>query len=436
MPPLFESKQMSSAPLLIRGGQPVNGTLPVSPSKNGALPIIAASLLCAEPITLHGVPRLSDVEVILEIVGSLGAKIAWQGEHTLTIHTPTLTSTEAPYSLVSKMRASFNVLGPLLARASEARVPIPGGCQFGPRPVDQHVKALRAMGATIVEDGGDVLAVRDRPLSGRFVFDMLTVGGTQNAITAAVLGSGIVRLENASVDPDVIDLCKFLVTLGAKIGGIGTHTLEIEGVATLHGGEYRISPDRLEAGTYLLVAAATRGVLTMTNANLEHLRALTAKLIESGVNVMELDQSTIRVDARNAQLNPLKIEVAEFPGFPTDLQPMMSAFLATVSGHSRITDRIYPTRFGYSAELNRLGAKTEVLDSSILIEGSTLTGAPVKASDIRAGAALVIAACAAHGETVIEGVQYLNRGYEHLEERLEAIGVDIGRAQMQLKQAV
>jgi UDP-N-acetylglucosamine 1-carboxyvinyltransferase len=207
-------------------------------------------------------------------------------------------------------------------------------------------------------------------------------------------------------------------------------------VESLRGGEYRVSPDRLEAGTYLLLAAATRGVLTMTNANLEHLRSLTAKLVEAGVNVMELDQSTIRVDARNAQLNPLKIEVAEFPGFPTDLQPMMSAFLSTVPGHSRITDRIYPTRFGYSAELNRLGAKTEVLDSSILIEGVTLTGAPVKASDIRAGAALVIAACAAHGETIIEGVQYLNRGYEHLEERLASIGVDIGRSQMQLKQAV
>jgi UDP-N-acetylglucosamine 1-carboxyvinyltransferase len=436
MPPLFESKQMSSAPLLIRGGQPINGTLPVSPSKNGALPIIAASLLCAEPVTLHGVPRLSDVEVILEIVASLGTKIAWQGEHSLTLHTPELTSLEAPYSLVSKMRASFNVLGPLLARASEARVPIPGGCQFGPRPVDQHVKALRAMGATIVEDGGDIRAVRDRPLSGRFVFDMLTVGGTQNAITAAVLGSGIVRLENASVDPDVIDLCHFLVSLGAKIGGIGTHTLEIQGVETLRGGEYRISPDRLEAGTYLLAAVATRGVLTMTNANLEHLRALSAKLIESGVNVMELDRTTIRVDARNANLQPLKIEVAEFPGFPTDLQPMMSAFLSTVPGHSRITDRIYPTRFGYSAELNRLGAKTEVLDSSILIEGGSLSGAPVKASDIRAGAALVIAACAAHGETIIEGVQYLNRGYEHLEERLAAIGVDVGRMEMQLRQAV
>ena len=436
MPPLFESKQMSSAPLLIRGGQPINGTLPVSPSKNGALPIIAACLLSAEPITLHGIPRLSDVEVILEIVTSLGAKVAWQSDHSLTIHTPEITSIEAPYSLVSKMRASFTVFGPLLARAGEARVPQPGGCTFGVRPVDQHIKALRAMGATIVENNGDFIAVRDRPLSGRFVFDMLTVGGTQNALTAAILGSGMVRLENASIDPDVIDLCKFLVSLGAKIGGIGTHTLDIEGVPALTGGEYRVSPDRLEAGTYLLAAVATRGILTLENANLEHLRALSAKLMECGVNVMELDGQTIRVDARNADLKPVKVEVAEFPGFPTDLQPMMAAFLSTVPGHSRITDRIYPTRFGYSAELNRLGAKTEVLDSSIVIEGSILRGAPVKGTDIRAGAALVIAGCAASGETIIDGVQYLNRGYEQLEDRLKSIGVDVGRMEMQLLQAV
>jgi UDP-N-acetylglucosamine 1-carboxyvinyltransferase len=436
MPPLFESKQMSSAPLVVRGGAPINGTLRASPSKNGALPIIAASLLCSEPVTLHGIPRLSDVEVILEIVASLGARVHWQGEHTLTIHTPEVTSVEAPYSLVSKMRASFNVFGPLLARAGEARVPQPGGCSFGVRPVDQHIKALRAMGATIVENNGDFIAVRDRPLSGRFVFDMLTVGGTQNALTAGVLGTGIVRLENASIDPDVIDLCNFLNALGAKIGGIGTHTLEIEGVPSLRGGEYTVSPDRLEAGTYLLAAVATRGKLTIEGANLEHLRALSAKLTESGVSVMELDGSTICVDARGKTLKPLKIEVAEFPGFPTDLQPMMSAFLSTVPGHSRITDRIYPTRFGYSAELNRLGAKTEVLDSSILIEGTQLHGAPVKAADIRAGAALVIAACAAKGETVIDGVQYLNRGYERLEERLRAIGVDVGRMEMQLREAV
>ena len=432
MPPLFESKTMSNAPLIIRGGNPVSGVLPVNPSKNAALPIIAASLLIDEPIILHGVPRLSDMECILEIVKSLGANWEWISQHSLRIHTPEITSIEAPYSLVSKMRASFNVLGPLLARAGEAHVSMPGGCSFGVRPVDQHVKALRAMGATVVENNGDFIAVRDRPLTGRFVFDLLTVGGTQNAISAATLGTGIVRLENASIDPDVIDLCNFLNSMGAKIHGVGTHTLEVEGVEKLHGGEYRISPDRLEAATFMLVTAASRGVLTLENANLDHLRSVTAKLIEAGVNVLEMDNTTIRIDASSNKFNPLHLSVAEFPGFPTDVQPMMSAFLATVPGTSRITDRIYTTRFGYSAELNRLGAKTEVLDSSILIEGTKLHGAPVKAMDIRGGAALVVAATASEGETRIQGVEFLNRGYENLEQRLRSIGVDTTRDGLRL----
>ena len=432
MPPLFESKTMSNAPLIIRGGNPVGGVLPVNPSKNAALPIIAASLLIDEPVILHGVPRLSDMECILEIVKSLGASFEWISQHSLRIHTPELTSIEAPYSLVSKMRASFNVLGPLLARAGEARISMPGGCSFGVRPVDQHVKALRAMGATVVENNGDFIAVRDRPLTGRFVFDLLTVGGTQNAISAATLGTGIVRLENASIDPDVIDLCNFLTTMGAKIHGIGTHTLEIEGVEKLHGGEYHIIPDRLEAATFMLLTAASRGILTLENANLDHLRSVTAKLIEAGVHVLEMDKTTMRIDASSNKFNPLHLSVAEFPGFPTDVQPMMSAFLATVPGTSRITDRIYPTRFGYSAELNRLGAKTEVLDSSILIEGTRLQGAPVKAMDIRAGAALVVAATASEGETRIQGVEFLNRGYENLEQRLRSIGVDTTRDGLRL----
>ncbi len=436
MPPLFESRTMSNAPLIIRGGQAIHGSLEVNPSKNAALPILAASLLLSEPVTLHGVPRLSDVEVILEIVGSLGAKYQWVGPHSLTIHTPEITATEAPYSLVSKMRASFNVLGPLLSRAGEARISMPGGCSFGPRPVDQHVKALRAMGVTLAEEGGDFIAVRDRPLSGRFVFDVLTVGGTQNAVCAAVLGEGLVRLENASIDSDVVDLCNFLVSLGAKIAGIGTHTLEVEGVPSLSGGEYHIIRDRLEAATFMLLAASSRGALTLENIDVGLVRGVTAKLIEAGVNVLELDGKTVRVDARNATLRPTQVTVAPFPGFPTDVQPMMAAFLATVEGRSRITDKVYPTRFGYAAELNRLGARTEVLDSSILIEGTQLEGAPVRALDIRAGAALVVAAVAARGETRIDGVQFLNRGYERLEERLHSIGVNVARAEPTLAQVV
>jgi UDP-N-acetylglucosamine 1-carboxyvinyltransferase len=436
VPPLFESKTMSNAPLIIRGGSPIRGTLEVNPSKNAALPIIAASLLCSEPITLHGIPRLSDVEVILEIVASLGARWTWIGPHSITIHTPEITSTEAPYSLVAKMRASFNVLGPLLARVGQAQVSMPGGCSFGTRPVDQHIKAFRAMGAAVVEENGDFQVIRDHELSGRVVFDLLTVGGTQNAISAAVLGSGTVRLENASIDTDVVDLGNFLISLGANIRGLGTHTIEIQGVKTLHGGEYTIIRDRLEAGTFMLAAAASRGVLTLENVDVTHMRSLTAKLIESGVNVLELDGRTMRIDASSGKLKPLTVQVSEFPGFPTDLQPPMGAYLATVPGTSKISDRIYPTRLGYSQELARMGAKAEVFDSVLVIEGGPLRAAPVKAADIRAGAALVVAAIAAEGETRIEGVEFLNRGYERLEERLRAIGVDVGRTEPILALAI
>ena len=436
MPPLFESKNMSNAPLLIRGGTPISGTLEVNPSKNAALPIIVASLLCPEPVTLHGVPRLSDIECILEIVASLGAKWTWQGQHTLTIHTPEITNTEAPYSLVAKMRASFNVLGPLLARAGEARVSMPGGCAFGPRPVDQHIKAFRQMGAAVNESGGDFHVVRDRPLSGRVVFDMLTVGGTQNAMLAAVLGGGTVRLENASIDPDVVDLGNFLNAMGAKVHGLGTHTIEIEGVEALHGGEYHPIRDRLEAGTFMLAAAASRGTITLENIDVNLVRSLTAKLLETGVSVLELDGRTLQVDARNAQLKPTTIQAIEYPGFSTDLQPPMGAFLATVPGTSKISDRIYPSRLQYAQELSRMGGKAQVFDSVLVLEGGLLRGAPVKASDIRAGAALVVAALAAEGETRIEGMEYINRGYERLEDRLRVIGAQVGRAEPQLAMAI
>jgi UDP-N-acetylglucosamine 1-carboxyvinyltransferase len=424
MPPLFESKVMSNAPLAIRGGRPLTGRLEVYPAKNAALPVIVASLLSSEPITLHGVPRLADVECILEIVATLGAKWEWLGRHSLRIHTPELTAIEAPYALVSKMRASFVVLGAVLARAGEARVSMPGGCAFGPRPVDQHVKAFRAMGATVVEEGGDFHALRDRPLTGRFVFDLLTVGGTQNAILAATLGTGLVRLENASIDPDVVDLVEFLNGLGARISGAGTHTIEIEGVERLGGGEYRVIPDRLEAGTFMLAAAATRGDLTLEGVKVEHMRALSAKLTEAGVRILELDGHTLRVDARRGELRALSVHTAEFPGFPTDLQPTMGAFLATVPGTSKLSDRIYPDRFGYVQEMARMGARMELIERVLVVEGGPLHGAPVKAPDIRAGAALVVAALAAEGETVISGVEYLNRGYEDLQARLRGIGAD------------
>ncbi|AFZ66032.1 UDP-N-acetylglucosamine 1-carboxyvinyltransferase [Deinococcus peraridilitoris] len=411
---------LHASPLHIIGGRPLTGELEIQPSKNAALPIIVASLLSKEPVTLHGIPRLSDIYTILEIVSHLGTRCAWIGPNSVVLHTPELTSIETPYALVSKMRASFIVMGALIARAGEAKVSMPGGCAFGHRPVDQHVKAFRALGVELEEEGGSFHARRAGALSGSFVFDMLTVGATQNAILAAVLGEDQVQLDNASIDTDVVDMVNFLNSLGADIRGAGTNTITVHGVRELRGGEYRVIPDRIEAGTFLIAAAATRSRLTLTNVNTPHLRAISSKLSEMGVVILENGDSLL-VDATR-ELRPAHVTALEFPGFPTDLQPQMSALLATVPGTSVVTDKIYPDRLTHVVELNRMGADIVVSEHTQVIQGATLHGAPVRAADIRAGAALFIAALAAEGETVIDGMQYINRGYERLAERLRGVG--------------
>ncbi|PYE53385.1 UDP-N-acetylglucosamine 1-carboxyvinyltransferase [Deinococcus yavapaiensis KR-236] len=412
------------APLVILGGSPLEGEIAVQPSKNAALPIIVASLLSSEPITLHGIPRLSDIHTILDIVASLGTRFEWIGPNSVVLHTPHLTSVETPYALVSKMRASFIVMGALLSRAGEAKVSLPGGCAFGYRPVDQHLKAFRAIGVTLTEDAGSFSATRPQPLTGGYVFEMLTVGGTQNAILAAVLGEGTVRLENASIDTDVADMVNFLNSLGARITGAGTHTIVVEGVEKLSGGEYTVIPDRIEAGTWMIAAAATRSKLALTNVHPAHLRALSGKLQEMGAQVLE-GERTLLVDAR-ASLVPTNVTTAAFPGFPTDIQPQMAALLATVEGTSAVTDPVYPDRLTHVAPLVRMGADISVMDHTQVIRGGTLLhGAHVRAADIRAGAALFVAALAAQGETVIDGMQYINRGYERIAERLKSIGANV-----------
>ncbi len=408
-------------PLHVTGGVQLQGEIQVQPSKNAALPIIMASLLSREPITLHGIPRLSDVYTILEIVSHLGTRHAWVGANSLLLHTPELVSVEAPYALVSKMRASFIVMGALLAREGEAKVSMPGGCAFGHRPVDQHVKAFRAIGAQVADEGGSFHAERPGALSGRYVFEMLTVGGTQNAILAGVLGNGTVTLENASIDTDVVDMVNFLNTLGADIQGAGSNTIVVQGVRELRGGEYTVIPDRIEAGTFMIAAAATRSRLTLTNIKPAHVRAITAKLLEMNVQILESSDSLI-VDATHGDLRPTNVTALEFPGFPTDLQPQMGALLATVPGTSVVVDKIYPERLTHVVELNRMGAQIVVAEHTQVIQGGALHGAPVRAADIRAGAALVVAALAADGETIIDGMQYINRGYERLAERLRGVG--------------
>lgn len=426
---------MDLTPLHLVGGRDLSGEIAIQHSKNAALPIIVASLLSREPVTLHGIPRLSDVETILELMAHLGTRHAWTGPNSLSLHTPEILSTHAPYVLVSKMRASFIVLGAILARAGEATVSMPGGCAWGPRPVDQHVKALRALGAHLTEEGGDFAATRSGSLNGTFVFEMLTVGGTHNALLAAVLGDGVVTLENASIDTDVVDLVHFLNALGAQIEGAGTNTLTIRGVPALRGGEYTVIPDRIEAGTFMIAAAATRSRLTLTNVRPDHLRAVSAKLSEMGVDILESGDRLI-VDARNRELRPVNVTTQSYPGFPTDVQPQMSALLATVPGTSVVQDPVYPDRLTHVAELHRMGANITVSGYTQVIQGGSLHAAPVKAADLRAGAALFIAAMTCEGETVIDGVQYLNRGYERLAERLRAIGVQAWQPQPALASAM
>ncbi|AFZ67812.1 UDP-N-acetylglucosamine 1-carboxyvinyltransferase [Deinococcus peraridilitoris] len=415
----------SESLLVIQGGQPLHGEFVIQPSKNAALPILAATLLTRHSVTVHGVPQLSDVYTLLRILGTIGARHAWIGPHSLVIHTPEILTVQPPAELVGQLRASFTLLGALLSRAGEARLGQPGGCTFSQRPIDQHLKALRAMGARVSENNGAFHVVRPAPLSGNYLFELLTVGGTQNAILAAVLGEGQVVLENCSTDTDVVDMVNFLNALGADIHGAGTATITVSGVKELRGGEYHVIPDRLEAGTLMLAAAATRGQVTLTNVRTAHLRAVSAKLREVGVTITEHpDGTALSVDARQHRLQAVNVTATEYPGFPTDLQPIIGALLSTVRGTSILMDRIY-TRTTHVAELRRMGAQIELADHVMVVTGASLRGTRVKAADIRSGAALVVAALAAQGESVIENVHFLQRGYEDLAARLTPLGAQV-----------
>lgn len=422
-PPEAMLREAQEPVLSIRGGRPLRGTFHANTAKNSTLYLILAALLTREPVLLRNVPRLSDVSVLLDIVQHVGGRVHWQG-HDLHVHAPQITRCEAPYHLVSKMRASFVALGALLGRCGAARVSLPGGCAFGPRPVDRHIKAFAQLGVEVREEGGDFIAIRSRPLSGRAVFEAPTVGGTQNLLLASALGEGHVVIENAALEPEVADLIGMLNAMGAKISGAGTSTLEITSVPELHGVSYTPIPDRIEAGTVMLATAATRGQVTFRDVNPEHLRAVIAKLTEAGVNLEILDRSTVYVDA-TGPLKAVDVTAVEYPGVPTDLQAPFGAFLATVPGVSTIVDRVYPDRFTHVGELSRAGAKLTLRDRTLIVRGGALHGATMHAADIRAGGALIVAALAAEGESRITGVQFIERGYEALPERLARLGADI-----------
>lgn len=417
--------------LIINGGNPLAGEIRVNPAKNSALKVMVASLLTDQPVTLEEVPRLRDVEVLLELLSHLGTHYAWEGT-TLHLHTPEIRSIEAPRELVDKMRASFNVMGALLARVGEAMVSMPGGCSFGPRPVDQHLKALTSLGAQIREENGYFHATMAQPAQGRVVYDLPTNGGTEQALMAAALGSETV-LVNVAQEPEISDLCGFLQMLGAQIEGVGSSILRIRGTRQPAGGRYRIIPDRIEAGTYLLMVAASGGQITLSQLNPGHMDSLLDKLVQSGHRV-ESGKDWVSVTA-SERPSPLRIEAREYPGFPTDLQPPMAAYLSTVAGTSFVSDRVYPDRFGYVGELARMGADASRKEGILIINGKSLMGSNVRALDLRAGKALIIAALAAEGESRIEGMEHVMRGYADLPARLMQLGADIRLAEPALRLA-
>ena len=415
--------------IIISGGNPLRGTVEISGSKNAALPIIAATLLTSEPCTIRGVPNLSDIQFMCDILKWLSVKVTHhktegvveiQAQHPLGV---------APYELVRKMRASVCLLGPLLARLHNCKVSLPGGCVIGDRPIDQHLKGLKRLGADVMVENGYVHA-RCNELTGTDIFMGgrfgSTVLGTANVMMAAVLAKGTTWIEGVACEPEIEDLAIFLIKMGAKIKGAGSHILEIEGVETLNGADHKVIPDRIEAGTFMTAAAITGGDIEIKGARAEHLCAVRDKLEEAGVTV-ERANGTIRVTG-NGELKPVDVITMPYPGFPTDMQAQMSAVMTVTPGISVITEKVFPNRFMHISEMARLGADVSLEGNSAIVKGvKQLSGAPVMASDLRASAGLVLAGLAADGETEVNRIYHVDRGYERIDQKLRHLGAKIER---------
>jgi UDP-N-acetylglucosamine 1-carboxyvinyltransferase len=416
--------------LLIRGGRPLRGEVTISGAKNAALPELCAALLTAEPVVLSNVPRLQDVATTLKLLRSMGATAERSESEPEVVHIDAgpLTSPEAPYDLVKTMRASILVLGPLLARFGEATVSLPGGCAIGSRPVDQHIKGLQAMGATITVEHGYIIAKAARLRGARITTDMVTVTGTENLLMAATLADGETVLENAAQEPEIPDLAEMLIAMGASIEGHGTSRIRIQGVERLHApqGGHRIVPDRIEAGTFLCAAAATGGDVLLRRARADHLEAVIEKLREAGVQI-ECGGDWIRVRAAG-RLKAVSFRTSEYPAFPTDMQAQFMALNCIAEGTAVVTETIFENRYMHVNEMLRLGARIEVDGHTAIVTGMPqLSGATVMATDLRASASLVIAGLVAEGETVVDRIYHLDRGYDGMEAKLRALGADIER---------
>ncbi|HVV78964.1 MAG TPA: UDP-N-acetylglucosamine 1-carboxyvinyltransferase [Pseudolabrys sp.] len=421
----------------IVGGQKLNGTIPISGAKNATLPLMIASLLTQDTLILENVPRLADVVLLQRILGNHGVDVTIAGKRagadlysgrTIHISAKNIVDTTAPYDLVSKMRASFWVLAPLVARMGEAKVSLPGGCAIGTRPVDLLIMAMQALGAEIEIDGGYVIARAKKGLrGGKIVFPKVTVGGTHIALMAAALARGTTEIDNAAQEPEVGDLADCLTKMGAKITGAGASKIVVEGVDKLHGATHNVLPDRIETGTYAMAVAMTGGDVLLQNARPELLQAALDVIVQAGATVTPTNEG-IRISRNGGGIAPVKVTTEPFPGFPTDLQAQLMALMTRADGSSHITETIFENRFMHVQELARLGAQIKLDGQTATIEGvPRLRGAPVMATDLRASVSLVIAALAAEGETMVNRVYHLDRGFERLEDKLAACGAQIER---------
>ena len=412
----------------IIGGNKISGTVAASGSKNAALPILFGSILTEKPLQFSRVPRLKDIETTLQLLQGVGAEFTWKQDQ-LSVHIPKITSSEAPYELVRTMRASTLMLGPLLARVGKAKVSLPGGCAIGSRPVDLHLLGLEKMGATIQLEQGYIVAETAGRLKGAVIeFRAPSVGATENLMMAATLAQGKTVLKNAAREPEIIDLAKFLRTLGAKISGDGSEDIEIEGVESLHGGSHEIMFDRIEAATLLLAGPMTGGCVRVTRSSPKYLESFLQKLKESGVKV-RVGDDWMEAEA-NGVHGGVEVTTEPFPGFPTDLQAQLMAYLAQVGGTSTVTEKIFENRFMHVPELNRLGARIDVQEHTAIVHGkpNCYQGATVMATDLRASASLVLAALSARGKTTIRRIYHLDRGYEELEKKLNSLGAQVLRS--------
>ncbi|MDD6154600.1 MAG: UDP-N-acetylglucosamine 1-carboxyvinyltransferase [Eubacteriales bacterium] len=415
------------AKFLVQKSDPLCGTVDISGAKNAVLPLMAAAMLADGECIINDVPALRDVDVMKGILESLGVKTEEMGPSVLKIQAEEISTNEADYNLVKRMRASFLVMGPLLARTGRAKVHMPGGCSIGSRPIDLHLKGFRALGAEVIsaDTYAEAIAPEGGLVGAEIYLDFPSVGATENIITAAVLAKGSTVLENAAQEPEIVDLANFLNKMGARVRGAGTDTIKIEGVERLHGCEHTVIPDRIEAGTFMLAAAITRGNILIRNVLPDHIKPITAKLRECGV-VIQMEDEGMRVIGDQKELVSTDIKTMPYPGFPTDIQSPFMAFLTTVQGPSTVIETVFENRFMHVAELNRMGANITTDGNKAMIPGgSTLEGAQVIATDLRAGAAMVLAGLYAEGTTEISEIYHIERGYERFVEKFRALGANI-----------